>query len=203
MDFANSNHSYLNSSRAANFTQRVKQRWLNLFIPEKKQVTIDNPNALKFIDFCADKLSSSYNQRLILGATALATQPFIDLNNKKVDEKTRKVSVCRTLAKILVGTATGYTIRKLCVKSIDAFTQNPKDIPSNAKFKELKCLLRPTVEHTAEQLAQHKNTLGTLMALGVMLYTNFLVDAPLTLLLTNYFNRNLSNGNNEKKARGE
>ncbi len=182
-----SNTSYLNSSKVANFTDKVKQRWLDFVMPNKNQRIISNPKTLKFIDFCADELSSSYNQRLILGATALATQPFIDFNNKKVDEKTRKVSVCRTLAKILVGTATGYTIRKLCVKSIDAFTKYPKDIPPNARFKNLRSILLPTVEYTAEQLAQHKNTLGTLMALGVMLFTNFLIDAPLTKYFTNKF----------------
>lgn len=187
-----SNISHLSSNKAASFTSKIKQRCLNFLLSGNKQYTIENPKALKFIDFCSDKLSSSYNQRLILGATALATQPFIDLNNKKVDEETRRVSVCRTLAKIIVGTATGYSIRKLCVKSIDAFTQVPENIPANAKFKNLKSILRPTVKHTAEQLAQHKNTLGTLMALGVMLYTNFLIDAPLTKYFTNLFMKGAS-----------
>ena len=35
--------------------------------------------------------------RLILGVSALASQPFIDYYNKKVDEKTRKYSVCKTI----------------------------------------------------------------------------------------------------------
>ena len=182
-----SNVSNLNSGKAAKITKKISQFYLDLVGPKYKQHTIDNPKQLKFINFCEEKLSSSYNQRLILGATALATQPFIDMANTKVDEETRKVSVCRTLAKILVGTTTGYLIRKGCVKSIDFFTQHPSTIPKDAKFKKLRSILLPTVEHTAEQLANHKNTMGTLMALGVMVFTNFLIDAPLTKFFTNLF----------------
>ena len=44
------------------------------------------------------------------------SQPFIDASNKNVDEKTRKVSVARTIAKIIAGTLTGYFVRKGCIK---------------------------------------------------------------------------------------
>lgn len=188
-----SNYSSFN---VANFGKKIKQHCLDLFWKKNKQYTIDDPKALKVIDFFSKELSSSYNQRLILGATALSTQPFIDLHNKSVDEKTRKVSVCRTVAKILVGTATGYLIRKGCVKGIDAFTKLPKDVPPNAMFKNLRSFLLPTIEYTADQLAQYKNTLGTLMALGIMVFTNFLIDAPLTKLFTNIFLKGVEN--NEK-----
>lgn len=184
-----SNISHLSSGKSANFTRKISQFCLDLVAQKTKQHTINNPKHLNFIDFCEEKISSSYNQRLILGATAIASQPFIDMANKKVDEETRRVSVCRTLAKILVGTTTGYLIRRGCVKSIDFFTQYPSAIPKNAKFKKLRSILLPTVEHTAEQLANHKNTLGTLMALGVMVFTNFLIDAPLTKFFTNLFMR--------------
>ena len=130
---------------------------------------------------------SSAENRLILGASALMTQPFIDAANKDVDQETRRYSICRTVAKVIAGTVTGYTIRKLCIKSIDAFTKLPTEINPQAKFKKLRSSLLPTVKHTAEELSQYKNALGTLMALGVMLFTNFLIDAPLTKFLTNKF----------------
>ena len=47
---------------------------------------------------------SSPHQRAILGVTALVMQPYIDWKNKSVDEKTRKVAVARTVAKIIAGT---------------------------------------------------------------------------------------------------
>ncbi len=39
----------------------------------------------------------------------------------------------------------------------------------------------------ADKFEQYKNVLGTVVALGVMLFTNFLIDAPLTRYLTNMF----------------
>lgn len=165
--------------------QSVMQSCMSAVGGRGKYYTIRNPKVLNGLDKIGEKISSSYNQRLILGATALATQPFIDLGNKRVDNETRKVSVCRTIAKILVGTATGFLIRYGCIKGIDAFTKSPKELPANAKFKNVRSILLPTVKYTAEELAQYKNTLGTLMALGVMVFTNFLIDAPLTKLLTN------------------
>ena len=58
---------------------------------------------------------SSAMQRLVSGVTALMTQPFFDLNNKKTDEKTRVTSTARTLGKIIAGTTTGVLIRQICV----------------------------------------------------------------------------------------
>ena len=147
---------------------------------------IRNEYVKKGLDF-AGKYLHAPEQRLLLGATALATQPFIDMHNKNVDKETRMMSVARTIAKIIAGTLTGFTIRKLCIKSIDAFTKLPSEIKPDMKFKNLRQLLTPTLKCTAEELSQYKNTLGTILALGVMVFTNFLIDAPLTKALTNLF----------------
>jgi len=106
---------------------------------------------------------------LILGATAIFMQPAIDAHNKNVDEKTRKVSVARTIAKIVAGTLTGFAIRKACIKAMDLKMFKP----SNA------------VKVTKDAFEQYKNAMGTIVALVVMLFTNFLIDAPLTKWLTN------------------
>ena len=57
------------------------------------------------------KYINSPEQRFIQGATALATQPFIDLNNRSADEDTRAVSVARTIGKIVAGTVVGVGVR--------------------------------------------------------------------------------------------
>lgn len=71
---------------------------------------INNEKVIGCIEKFGRKCTSD-KQRLILGATAILMQPAIDASNKNVDEKTRKVSVARTIAKIVAGTLTGFAIR--------------------------------------------------------------------------------------------
>lgn len=168
------------------FNRRATQIGLDMCGGRKKLLTISSPKTNDALSWIGKNLSSAEN-RLILGASALMTQPFIDAANKDVDSETRKISICRTIAKILAGTFTGYSIRKLCIKSIDAFTKAPDEILPNMKFKKFRSLLLPGLKYTADELSQYKNALGTLLALGVMIFTNFLIDAPLTKFLTNLF----------------
>ena len=91
---------------AASIYRGAKQKGLDV-VPES---VYSNDRVIKGIKKTGEKISSA-EQRLILGASALMSQPFIDWNNKNVDEKTRKVSVARTVAKIIAGTLTGYYIR--------------------------------------------------------------------------------------------
>lgn len=169
-----------------NVSRKFTRAALNAAGSREKLPTISNPKVLGAVDWIGKKLSSAEN-RLILGASALLSQPFIDASNKDVDSETRRYSICRTIAKIIAGTATGYIIRKLCIKSIDAFTKSVNEIKPDMKFKKLRTLLTPTLKYTADELSQYKNTLGTILALGVMVFTNFLIDAPLTKALTNWF----------------
>lgn len=169
-----------------NISRKVTRVILNNIGSRENLPTVSNPKKLKAIDWIGKNLSSAEN-RLILGASALLSQPFIDASNKEVDAETRRYSVCRTIAKIIAGTLTGYSIRKLCIKSIDAFSKSAGEIKPDMKFKKMRTLLTPTLKYTAEELSQYKNTLGTILALGVMVFTNFLIDAPLTKALTNLF----------------
>lgn len=146
------------------------------------------PNAelsgnVNWINKAGEKISSA-EQRLILGASALMSQPFIDAHNKNVDEKTRKVSVARTIAKIIAGTTTGFLIRKGCIKAIDAMSKPVgKNVP---KWKTLFTPKNITKTNT-DAFKQYRNAMGTIVALVVMMFTNFLIDAPLTRFLTNKF----------------
>lgn len=168
------------------FKNKASQFALDCLGGRNRTFTVSSDKAINAYTWIGKKLSSAEN-RLILGASALMTQPFIDAANKDVDEETRRYSICRTVAKIIAGTFTGYSIRKLCIKSIDAFTKLPTEITPDMKFKRLRSCLLPTIKATAEELSQYKNALGTLMALGVMMFTNFLIDAPLTKWMTNLF----------------
>lgn len=146
-----------------------------------------NPNSVKHIKYVGEKISSA-EQRLILGASALMSQPFIDAHNRNVDEETRKVSVCRTIAKIIAGTATGFLIRKGCIKAIKEFSQIPaKGVP------KYKTIFTPKNINDAktDAYAQYRNAMGTVVALVAMMFTNFLIDAPLTKFLTNKLVDNL------------
>lgn len=134
-----------------------------------------------WISKAGEKISSA-EQRLILGASALMSQPFIDAHNKNVDEKTRKVSVARTIAKIIAGTATGFAIRKGCIKAIKAMSHpHGPNVPKWKSFFTPKDISKTNTD----AFAQYRNAMGTVVALVVMMFTNFLIDAPLTKFLTN------------------
>ena len=169
------------SNSISQIPRKINQGIVNI-VPE---MTISNEKTLKGLKWVGEKVSSPEN-RLILGVTALMSQPFIDLNNKKVDEDTRKVSAARTVAKIIAGTTTGVLIRSGCIHAIDAFTKLPTEITPNMKFKKLRTLFTPSAG-ILKDLNQYKKSLGTILSLGVMVLTNFLLDAPLTKFLTNKF----------------
>ena len=124
--------------------------------------------------------------RFIMGATALVTQPTIDYYNHKVDKETREVSRLRTVSKILAGTAVGIIVRGSCYRVVEKMT-NFKDVKSVSKA------LLPTkflneLANDAKLLKNYRNALSTTIAVIAMCVTNFLIDAPLTVFLTNHFN---------------
>lgn len=133
----------------------------------------------------AGKEISSAENRLILGVTALMSQPFIDFYNRDIDDETRKVAVCRTVAKIIAGTLTGFTVRKGTIGLIKACSQKP-----DLNVAKWKTFFTPNdiKDVDSEAFKQYQNALGTFVSLGVMMFTNFLIDAPLTKFLTNKFN---------------
>lgn len=154
--------------------------------------------AEKVISQYIGKHINSPEQRLIQGATALALQPFIDYNNKSADEETRAVSVARTIGKIVAGTIVGVGIRYASIYLAKSFsrytlTEGEKFITS-IKRKSKKDILLPNFkpdfykEMTKEDFeTKYDNTIktiGTLIATFAMMFTNFLIDAPLTKYIT-------------------
>ncbi len=163
------------------FSNSVMQRAINV-VPK---MTVSSEKVNKALGWIGNNISTPQN-RFILGVTALATQPFIDLKNKQVDEDTRKVSAARTVAKIIAGTTTGVLIRSACIHAIDAFTKMPHEITEGMKFKKFRQLFMPNPK-LINDLNQYKKSLGSILALFVMLFTNFLIDAPFTKYMTNKF----------------
>lgn len=172
------------------------------FLHEKMQKTSANPSfqgknlitlgntGEKTFNWLGSK-STPFN-RGVIGLFAFATQPWIDLFNKDVDEDTRKAAFRRTCAKIVVGTATGITVRMLCIKAMEKFTRTTDElakaglkptkwnqalIPSNIPLKKF--------EDMSRFVSKHRNAMGTFAALLVMMIT----DPPLTRFMTNYFNK--------------
>ena len=172
---------------------------MNKIVNILPSVTINNKKVTDSIKWAGQHISSPQN-RLILGVSALMSQPFIDLHNRKVDEGTRKVSAARTVAKIIAGTATGFFVRYYCIKAINAFTKNPINLKPNEAYKSF--LYPKKILHISQKgLKHYKMALGTFISLGVMMFTNFAIDAPLTKFLTNKFVAKIKE-NDSQNAKG-
>lgn len=182
----NFNSYSISNNRRPNFTGRP-----NLpsdYTINSKRLT----SALKWVH----KNIASHHQRLILGATALTSQPFIDLHNKNVDERTRKVSCAKTLAKIISGTAVGFAVRYLCTKLAENYTE----VKPNGLKASRRSFFAPSKmkNFTPDKRLQYINTVGSLMGVLACLVTNFAIDTPLTKYLTNVFSEKIVPENTEK-----
>lgn len=172
----------------------IKQKLFDT-IPD---ATLKNPT--EALERATDYISRPGPNRAIMGISAIAIQPAIDASNKKVDEKTRKLSVCRTVAKIVVGTLVGIAVRGSVYKLVKNMTQ------VNGTGKYSKTLL-PNKSWTQceRKLNNYRSALSTFSALAAMIGTNFLIDAPLTAILTNMLQdkviaKDIPNKTNEKEA---
>jgi len=159
-------------------------------IPNGKELASKNLSSfLKSVN----KNVSSPEQRLIMGVTALFSQPFIDLNNKRVNEETRLMSFARTMAKIVVGTTVGVLVRKESIRLAHKYTKMVSVPNVNrsgywAKPAKENSFLCPAYvrNFTKDYHKNYVNALGSMLGIGVSLVTNFLIDAPLTQIMTNH-----------------
>ena len=160
----------------------------------------------------AGKYLHAPEQRILLGATALAIQPFIDLKNKNVDEETRMMSVARTLAKIIAGTAVGVAVRYAGIWGVKALSKYTpvfdktgtmvvrlKDCgPLIPLFQGKDKFVPIALEQLEGNMNRYIKAMGTFAATIAMVYTNFSLDAPLTKWLTKVFNKLLVKNSQEK-----
>lgn len=160
-------------------------------IPAKK---FDGERGERFIHWFGKHISTPQN-RIIVGVTALMTQPFIDLYNKKVDEKTRQASCARTIGKNIAGMITGYGIRASFIKFVK----------SNSKLentdKKIKKLFTPSEANPNLKQAykQYQNAMGTFFAIAGLVFSGFLIDVPLTNSITNAIMKKFGGKDNEKQ----
>lgn len=139
---------------------------------------------------------SSPQQRAIMGITALCSQPFIDLHNKHIKKEDKSIVVSKTIAKIIVGTCIGVCLRHYAIKAVRNFTKTT----NMGKYSQ--CLLPKNVlaqlrvdpkSVLSTHLENYRNGLGTFIGTMGGLFTNFLIDAPLTKMLTNFINEKVFN----------
>ena len=164
----------------------------------------------------AGRRLNSVEQRIVLGATALLSQPFFDYFNKNVNEDTRKVSTARTVAKIVAGTLVGVAVRILCIKGFRKFSNYDlkivngcveKVLPKTNKdvfvpvFAKLKKGM--TVDEFKNDYENYVKTGGVIGASLAMIATNFLLDAPLTNILTNKMTSCMKLSGESKEKDGE
>ncbi len=147
---------------------------------------------------------SSIHQRLAIGTFGLVIQPMIDIHNKEVDEETRKTSAVRSAAKAIIGTATGIVVRGACMKASELkFAKRDalgKIVKENGKLvldeQKIKNTFKEGFEHLnldektlSDSVKRVPSVIGTIAALGVMIITNFVVDAPLTNITMEKINK--------------
>ena len=176
----------------------IKSNYWNSFknyIKRAKQFAFDTlPNATfndngkkdEFVKKIDDRISRPAENRAIMGATALVTQPTIDYYNHRVDDDTRTVSRNRTIAKVLIGTCVGIPVRGISYNIIEKMTQLDGTNKYSRKLlpeKHLSSLIQ-----NPQHMKNYRSALATATALFVMCFTNFLIDAPLTAMLTNKLN---------------
>ena len=139
-----------------------------------KPRTITNPELL---NKWAGRLNKPHWNRLTMGAGALALQPLIDYFNPLVDDDTASTSAIRTASKIIAGTAVGVIVRTL------AYKYTSKN-PYRSKF--MTKAIFEFIKRNPEAKKNYFNAISTLIGLGAMVFTNFLLDAPLTNVLTKF-----------------
>ena len=133
-------------------------------------------------------ISRPAENRGIMGATALLTQPAIDYYNNKVDEETRRVARNRTIAKIIAGASVGmFVVRGPIYKLITKMT----DINGKSRFSKslLPQKYLTEIGKNEKFLKNYRSALSMAIALVAMCFTNFALDAPFTIFLTNMLNQ--------------
>ncbi|MBO5738705.1 hypothetical protein J6R97_05135 [bacterium] len=183
---------------SVSYNVNFQANWYDKFfkrIPNKDVV-----NASQFNEF-GKKLASPHWNRLALGVAGIATYPFWDYYNPKIDRDTAKASTIRTSSKIVTCTATGFVIRGLCYKLTEKYMHG-STMEGSTLLTPKSILEEVNADLRNNKLKLHKNTFSTVIALFVMLFTNFLIDAPLTTIVTNKFLR-LANLENKARAKNE
>ncbi len=182
------------------FIDRIKQK----IVDAAPSTTFkDGENALKNWIRFDERMSKPAENRGVMGATAIILHPSIDASNKRVDDETRHISICRTIAKIIAGTGVGMLVRGSAYKAVEKMT-NPE---CNEKYSKM-LLPKKYLEELSKNpklMKNYRSALSTGIAIAAMCVTNFVADAPLTVFLTNHLTKatmlkNTKEAADEKRA---
>lgn len=181
-----------------------------------------------------DKIGTKLNspeQRLLQGVVALGIQPFIDFRNKGTDDDTRAVSTARTIGKIIAGTTVGVCVRAGSIaitKNFSKFKINGQEITLAKKLTEQiaaktkiikfekidkRSIFTPniadkvidmSIEDFERKYNNFTKTWGTVLGICAMVFTNFLIDVPITKAITKHLTQEIKakiDKDNEKQPR--
>lgn len=152
-------------------------------------IAIKDGAGLKRLNKAGDIMGRPMQNRLIMGATAIVSQPFIDEHNKRVDKKTARASRNRTIGKILAGTAVGCFVRGGIFKLVNMTTNKDISIDRWDNVLTPRNSQKVPAHLFKNRMRNYRTVSATLLALGVMLFTNVLIDMPLTNKISNFLNK--------------
>ena len=175
--------------------RKIEQRIINI-LPEK--TFNDGKDKLDKCDKYGKIMSRPDSNRLIMGIPAILIQPIIDYYNHRVDKETRVVSRNRIFAKGVACTSVGVLVRGTVYQILNKLT----DV--NGTKKHSTALLPKKYidifKNNPKKLTNYKSALSTIIALMVMTFTNFALDAPLTAYFTNKLNEKSAKKMKEKEV---
>lgn len=116
-------------------------------------------------------------QRVALGSTMLLFQPLIDLNNKNVDEKTRKISASRSFSRAIVGTLAGVGVRLGCFALGALLSKKGRPFYIEALKKA-----------TPDEYNNYTKLIGNILSCGALVVANFIIDMPGINAMSNFIN---------------
>lgn len=164
---------------------KISQRLFDM-IPN---LSVNNKGRLKVLNKIGDYMGRPFENRLIMGATAIVTQPFIDEHNKRVDKETARTSRNRTIGKIIAGTTVGCIVRSSIYKLIQKTTAEDISIDRWDNFLTPRGSSKVSPHLQKNMLRNYRTAVSTVIAMLVMIETNILFDVPFTNKISNYLNK--------------
>lgn len=127
--------------------------------------------------------------RLIMGGTAIVTQPFIDEHNKRVDKDTARASRNRTIGKIVAGTTVGCIVREAIYQLVQRTTNKDISVDRWNNYLTPRGITSLSPSVLKNMMRNYRSVFATILAMFVMVFTNLFFDAPLTTTISNYLNK--------------
>lgn len=163
----------------------LSQKLFNLL----PNIAVKDGKLLKRLNKAGDIMSRPMENRLIMGGTAIISQPFIDEHNKRVDKDTARASRNRTIGKILAGTFVGCMVRGAVFKLVNMTTDKDISVDRWNNFLTPRSSSKVMLQMLKNRLLNYRTAFATILSLFIMLGTNIVIDMPLTNKISNFLNK--------------